>query len=70
MGRPLAELGVAFERIDVGGEFGFDHIPGYLSVNHNKRIPTIDDNGLVLWESNVIVRSREPFRTHVMQPLT
>ena len=50
------ELGVAFERIDVGGEFGFDHIPGYLSVNPNKRIPTIDDNGLVLWETNVIVR--------------
>jgi glutathione S-transferase len=50
------ELGVAYERIDVGGAFGFDHVPRYDSLNPNRRVPTVDDDGFVLWESNVILR--------------
>lgn len=49
-------LGVPFERFDVGGAFGFDGVADYISMNPNQRVPTIDDNGFVLWESNVIVR--------------
>jgi glutathione S-transferase len=52
----LAELGVPYERKDVGGPFGGLDTPQYLAMNPNKRIPTIEDDGLVLWESNAIVR--------------
>ena len=30
--------------------------PDYLALNPNALVPTIDDDGFVLWESNVIVR--------------
>ena len=50
------ELKLPFERVDVGGGFGFANQPDYLRLNPNGRVPTIDDGGFVLWESNVIVR--------------
>jgi glutathione S-transferase len=48
------ELGLAFERIDVGGQFGMG--ADYLAKNPNALIPTIDDGSVVLWESNAILR--------------
>ena len=50
------ELGIAYEREDVGREFGRNHEPAYLALNPNGRIPTMLDDGFVLWESNAIVR--------------
>ena len=50
------ETGVAFERIDAGGSFGVVDAPWYGALNPNRKVPVIDDNGHVLWESNVIVR--------------
>jgi glutathione S-transferase len=50
------EAGVDFERIDAGGAFGLVDEPWYLDLNPNGRVPVIDDDGFVLWESNVIVR--------------
>ena len=50
------ELGIPYEREDVGREFGKNHEPAYLALNPNGRIPTIEDDGFVLWESNAIVR--------------
>src|SRR6266581_3025713 len=50
------EIGIAFERKDIGGDFGGNKSPDYLRLNPNGRVPTIDDDGFVLWESNVIVR--------------
>jgi glutathione S-transferase len=50
------ELGIAYEREDVGREFGKNHEPAYLALNPNARVPTIVDDGFVLWESNAIVR--------------
>ncbi len=52
----VAELGLEHERIDAGLQFGVVDTPEYGALNPNRRIPTIEDNGLVLWESNVIVR--------------
>jgi glutathione S-transferase len=52
----LAELGLAYRRIDAGMAFGVVGTPHYLAMNPNALIPTIDDDGYVLWESNVIVR--------------
>ncbi|MGY9056360.1 MAG: glutathione S-transferase family protein [Alphaproteobacteria bacterium] len=48
------ELGLPFERSDVGGEFGMT--PEYLAMNPNAVVPTIIDGDTVLWESNAIVR--------------
>jgi len=50
------ELGLAFERIDAGGPFGGNRTPEYLRMNPNGKIPVINDDGFVLWESNAIVR--------------
>jgi glutathione S-transferase len=50
------ELGLAFERVDVGGPFGKLEEPAYRKLNPNSKVPTIEDDGFVLWESNAIVR--------------
>jgi glutathione S-transferase len=50
------ELGLAYERTDVGGAFGGNDQPDYLAKNPNGLIPVIEDDGLVLYESNAIVR--------------
>jgi len=50
------ELGLAFERIDAGMEYGVNDTPEYRAMNPNGLVPTIDDDGFVLWESHAIVR--------------
>jgi glutathione S-transferase len=55
------ELGLAFERIDAGREFGVVQTPAYRALNPNGLVPTIEDladdgERVVLWESNVVVR--------------
>ena len=50
------ELNVPHERTDIGGPFGGNDQPEYLALNPNGRVPTINDDGFVLWESNAIVR--------------
>lgn len=53
----VGELGLAHERIDIGGEFGKNKEPAYLALNPNGLVPTLEeDDGFVLWESNTIVR--------------
>lgn len=52
----LAELGIDYRRIEAGLTFGVNNTPEYLAMNPNGLVPTIDDDGFVLWESNVIVR--------------
>ena len=37
----LAELGIDYERIDVGGEFGGNDTPEYLAMNPNGRVPVL-----------------------------
>ena len=52
----LGELGVPHERIDVGGAFGKNNEPAYLAMNPNGLVPTLEEDGFLLWESNSIVR--------------
>jgi glutathione S-transferase len=49
-------LQLPFERVDAGASFGITKTPDYLARNPNALVPTIEDDGLVLWESNVVVR--------------
>ncbi|WP_250454990.1 glutathione S-transferase N-terminal domain-containing protein [Caballeronia sp. ATUFL_M2_KS44] len=50
------ELGVAYDRVDAGMQFGRNHEPEYLAMNPMGRVPTLVDGDFVLWESNAIIR--------------
>lgn len=50
------ELNIPYRRVDLGGPFGGNREPEYLRLNPNGLVPTIADDGFVLWESNAIVR--------------
>lgn len=50
----LDEIGQQYQRFDMGGQFGFDE--AFLSRNPNALVPAVEDDGLVLWESNAILR--------------
>jgi glutathione S-transferase len=50
------ELGLKYERIDAGGQFGVVNTPQYRALNPNGLVPTLEDGPFVLWESNAIVR--------------
>ena len=52
----LGELGLAFERIDVGGAFGRTETPEYRAMNPTGLVPTLQEGDFTLWESNVILR--------------
>ena len=50
------ELNLKYERVDAGLQFGVNNTPEYKAMNPNGLVPTINDDGFVLWESQAIVR--------------
>jgi glutathione S-transferase len=53
----VSEIGLPYERIDVGGAFGKNDQADYLAMNPNGLVPTLEEeDGFLLWESNTIVR--------------
>ena len=50
------ELELSYQREDIGGDFGGNQELTYLAMNPNGLVPTMIDNGNVLWESNAIIR--------------
>ena len=52
----VGELGLPHRHIDVGGAFGGLDDPAFLAMNPHGRIPVIDDDGLVVWESHAVIR--------------
>lgn len=51
-----AELGLDFERLDAGLQYGVVDTPAYRKLNPNGLVPAIEEDGFVLWESHAIVR--------------
>ena len=52
----IGELGLDYTRHLAGGQFGGLDTDEYRALNPNERIPTVRDDGKVLWESNTIIR--------------
>ena len=50
------ELGLDFDRVDLGGKFGGNKEKAYLDKNPNGLVPTLEDGDFILWESNSIMR--------------
>jgi glutathione S-transferase len=52
----VGELGVAHNHIELGGKFGGLDKPEFLAMNPHGRVPVIDDNNTIVWESHAILR--------------
>lgn len=52
----LEELGLAYERVDVGGPFGGTGTPEYRALQPLGLVPALEDGDLALFESNAIIR--------------
>lgn len=50
------DLSIPFRSIDAGMEFGVNKTPEYLAINPNGLVPSIDDAGHLLWESQAVMR--------------
>jgi len=51
-----AELDIPIEKIAVDFQKGEPQKPEYLAMNPNGKVPVIDDDGFVLWESIAILK--------------
>lgn len=52
----VGELALPHQRHDLGGAYGGLDTPDYKAKNPHRRVPTIEDGGTVVWESNAIIR--------------
>ncbi|MDA1308929.1 MAG: glutathione S-transferase [Proteobacteria bacterium] len=52
----IGELGLQHQHTDAGGNAGGLDAPAFREMNPHGRIPVIDDGGLMVWESNSIIR--------------
>ena len=52
----LGELGLQFDWIDREGQIGTVGVENYENLNPTRRVPTLVDNGIILNQSNSIVR--------------
>jgi glutathione S-transferase len=50
------ELALPHQHIPAGGRFGGLDTPEFLAMNPHGRVPVIDDDGVVVWESHAILR--------------
>ena len=52
----VGELALEHRHIEAGGQFGGLDTPEFRAMNPHGRVPVIDDNGSVVWESHAILR--------------
>jgi GST-like protein len=51
----LEETGIAYEPVPVDTRTGAQFKPEYLAINPNGKVPAIDDDGVVVFDSNAIL---------------
>ena len=51
----LEEMGLAFAPVPVDARRGEQFTPDYMAINPNAKVPAIDDDGLVVFDSNAIL---------------
>jgi glutathione S-transferase len=51
-----AELGIPLNKVPMDPRIGETRTSEYLAMNPNGRIPTLEDDGFVLWESPAILK--------------
>lgn len=51
----LEEAGIPYEPIPVDTRMGEQHVPEFLKINPNGKVPAIVDNGRVFFDSNAIL---------------
>ncbi|MBN9217278.1 MAG: glutathione S-transferase family protein [Mesorhizobium sp.] len=52
----LDELGLAYERKDIGNVWGGLNTPEYRAMNPTGLVPTLLDGDFAIWESNAVIR--------------
>ncbi len=52
----VAELGLEHRHIELGGSFGGLDTPEFLAMNPHGRVPVIDDDHTIVWESHAVLR--------------
>jgi glutathione S-transferase len=52
----IGELGIGHRHFEAGGQFGGLDTPEFRAMNPHGRVPVIDDNGTIVWESHAILR--------------
>jgi glutathione S-transferase len=52
----VGELGIEHRHVQAGGEFGGLDTPEFRAMNPTGRVPVIDDDGTIVWESHAILR--------------
>jgi glutathione S-transferase len=52
----VGELGVAHRQVEMGGSFGGLDTAEFRAMNPHGRVPVIDDDGAIVWESHAILR--------------
>ena len=66
----LDELGLEYERKDAGLQYGVVNTPEYRKMNPNGLVPTLEEDGFILWESHSIVRYLSArYGKGVLQPM-
>ena len=51
----LEEAGVAYEAVPIDARTGDQFKPAYLAINPNAKVPAIDDDGVIVFDSNAIL---------------
>ncbi|WP_052958571.1 glutathione S-transferase N-terminal domain-containing protein [Aquamicrobium sp. LC103] len=52
----LDELAISYERVDAGGKYGVVDMDVFARMNPMRRVPVLEEDGFVLWESHAILR--------------
>jgi glutathione S-transferase len=52
----IGELGLVHKHIELGGAYGGLDTPEFRAMNPHGRVPVVDNNGTIVWESHAILR--------------